>query len=113
MRVAAIDVDLVKQRKADGIVGGAELLNLRGVARFLAPELVARKSEHRKAPRSESFLQRLEALVLRGKSTGARGVDDQQNLTFEPLQRNILAGERFCREIVNAGHGISFCPFNC
>ena len=106
MRIAAVDVDLGEHRKGDGIVAGAELLDLRGVAGFLAAELVAGKSEHRKAARAEGLLQRLEALVLRGESAGARGVDDQQHLTLEPLQRNVLAGQRLCREIVNAGHRV-------
>src|SRR6266536_4269078 len=39
MSVAAIDVDLGKHRKGDGIVAGAELLDLRGVTGLLAAEL--------------------------------------------------------------------------
>src|ERR1700731_4368313 len=108
MRVIAIDIDLGKHRKADGKIAGAELLDLRGVAGLLAAELVARKSENRKAARCEFLIQRLEPLVLRGKPARARGVDDQQDLTLEPLQRNILAGKRRCREIVNASHLVSF-----
>src|SRR5450631_1442747 len=41
MGVAAIDIDLGEHRKSDGIVAGAELLDLSGIARFLASELVA------------------------------------------------------------------------
>jgi len=53
-------------------------------------------------------MQHLQAFILRSKSAGARGVDDQQHLTLEPLQGNVLAGKRRCREIVNAGHRVSF-----
>src|SRR5450631_1210940 len=108
VRVATIDVDLGKHRKGDGIIAGAELLDLRGVTGFLAPELVTRKPENGKAARVERLMQRLEALVLRGKSARARGVDDQQHLTLEPLQWHVLAGKRLCREIMNAGHRVSF-----
>src|SRR6185437_10365854 len=43
-------------------------------------------------------------LILRGEAAFARGVDDQEHLTFKSLQRNILAGERSGGEVVNAGH---------
>src|ERR1700733_1334780 len=108
MRAAALDFDLGKQRKADGIIGGAELFDLRGVAGFLASELVAGKAEHRKAARTKRALQRLEALILRRESAGARGIDDQENLTFISLQRNVLAHQRGGGEIVNACHRDSF-----
>src|SRR5207247_1080038 len=51
-------------------------------------------------------MQRLETSVLRREPASARGVDDQQNLTLEPLQRNVLAGKRLCLQIVNASHGV-------
>src|SRR5260370_36802396 len=106
MRVIAVDIDLGKHRKSDGVVAGAELFDLRGVAGLLAAELVARKSENRKAPQAKRLMQRLEALVLRRESASARGVDDQQDLTLEPLQRYVLAGKRLCRAIVIASHRV-------
>src|SRR5450432_2409591 len=63
MGVAAIDIDLGEHRKSDGIVAGAELLDLSGIARFLAPELVAGKSQNRKAAGAERLVQRLKAPV--------------------------------------------------
>ena len=84
VRVVAIDVDLGEHRKGHGIVAGAEFLDLLRVARLLAAELVAWKSEHRKAARGERLVQRLKTLVLRRETAGARGIDDQQNL---PLNR--------------------------
>src|SRR5579863_8716117 len=101
---AAIDIDLGKHWKGDGIVVGAELPDLRGVAGFLAAELVARKSQHREAPLAQRLLQRLQTPVLRGEAAGAGGIDDQQDLTPVALQWNVLAGKRCCREIVNARH---------
>src|SRR5665213_2531024 len=104
MGALAIDVDLVEHWKADGIVAGAELADLFGVARFLAAELITGKSQHRKAARTQLLLQRLEAAILRGKAAGAGGVDDQEHLTLVAFQRHILAAERFCGEIIDAGH---------
>src|SRR5580692_11784154 len=104
MGAIAIDLDLGEQRKRHGIVAGAELADLFGVAGFLPAELVAGKSEHEEAARAELLLQRLQPAILRGEPAGARGVDDQEHLPFEPLQGYVLAGERGCSEIVNASH---------
>src|SRR6266566_2437191 len=106
MRVAAIDVDLGKHRKGNGIIYCAELLDLPGVTGFLATELVAGKSENGEAARVKRLMQRLETSVLRREPASACGVDDQQNLTLEPLQRNVFAGKRLCLEIVNTSHGV-------
>src|SRR5207244_5981840 len=94
MRMAAIDIDLGEHRKRHVILALAERLDLFGVARLLPAELVAGKAEHRKAERRKFALQLLQALVLRREPTGARGVDDQEHLTLEPLQRNLFAGKR-------------------
>src|SRR3954452_8047389 len=104
MSANAIDVDFGKHGKGNGIVAGAELLDLPGIARLLTAELIARKSQHRKAARRERLMQCLKAFILRRESAGARGVDAQQYLTLEPLQRHLLAGKRGRGEIVNASH---------
>src|SRR4051812_1522095 len=110
MRAEAVDIDLGEHRKGNGIVTGAELLDLRRVAWLLASELVAGESEHRKAARRVFRMQCFEPPVLRREPAGARGVDDQQNLTLEPFQRNVLAGKRLGREIVDASHGVALEP---
>src|SRR6185369_9312680 len=112
MRMAAVDIDLGEHRKRHVIPALAERLDLFGVARLLPTELVAGKAEHRKAARRKFALQLLQALVLRREPAGARSVDDQEHLTFKPLQRNLLAGERLRREIVNAWHRglVQFSP---
>src|SRR6476660_9216398 len=94
MRVTAVDVDLGEHRKRHVILGFAELRDLSGDARLLPAKLVAGKAEHRKAARRKFALQLLQALVLRREPAGACGVDDQEHLTLEPPQRNLLAGER-------------------
>src|SRR5207237_1398462 len=94
MRIAAIDFYLGEHRKRDLVVGRAELLDLQRVATLLHAELVAGKSQHRKAARPEFLLQRFEPAILRRESAGARGVHDQEHLTLESLERNVLAGER-------------------
>src|SRR3954454_23723676 len=87
MRLVAVDVDLGKHRKRDRIVARAELLDLRRVARLLAAELVAGKDEYREGARRKLPMHLFEALVLRGEAAGARGVDDQEHLALELLQR--------------------------
>src|SRR6186713_1154824 len=104
MRLAAVDVDLGKHRERYVILCLAELSDLFGVARLLPPELVAGKAEHRKTARRKFTLQLLEAPVLRREPAGTRGVDDQEHLALEPLQRYLLAGKRLRREIVNTWH---------
>src|SRR5688572_16564901 len=106
MRMAAVDIDLGEHRKRHVILALAELFDLFGVARLLPAELVAGKAEHRKAARRQFALQLLQALVLRREPAGARGVDDQEHLTFKPLQRNLFTGERTRREIINAWHRV-------
>src|SRR3978361_1414743 len=103
MCAEAVDVDLGEHQKTDGIGIGAELFNLRRVAGFLVSELVAGKSEHRKAAWGELLMQRLEAPVLRREPAGARGIHDQENLALEPLQGDVLTGKRGRRQIVDAG----------
>src|SRR6187431_39881 len=106
MRLAAVDVDLGEHRERYVILGLAELSDLFGVARLLPAELVAGKTEHRKTTRRKFTLQLLESPVLRREPAGARGVDDHEHLTLEPLQRHLLAGKRLRREIVNAWHRV-------
>src|SRR5215216_2737648 len=110
MRVSPVDVDLGEYRKGDGVSAGAKLLDLPGVTRFLTAELIARKSEHRKAAGAKRLMQHLKTAVLRREPTSACGVDDQQDLALESLERDVLAGQRLCGEIVDASHGISFSP---
>src|SRR5215207_6644466 len=106
MRMAAVDIDLGEHRKCHVILALAEFFDLFGVARLLPAELVAGKAEHRKAARRKFTLQLLQALVLRREPAGARGVDDQEHQTFKPLQRNLFAGERTRRKIINAWHRV-------
>jgi hypothetical protein len=106
MRMAAVDIDLGEHRKCHVILALAEFFDLFGVARLLPAELVAGKAEHRKAARRQFALQLLQALVLRREPAGARGIDDQEHLTFKPLQRNLFTGERTRREIINAWHRV-------
>src|SRR4051794_32309362 len=108
MSVAAIDVDLRKDRKRDSIITGTELPDLCRAAGFLIAELVAGKAEHRKAARRKRLMKRLETLVLRRKSARARCIHEQQHLPLELLQGNLLAGKRLCREIIYASHGCCF-----
>src|SRR6185437_7282675 len=82
----------------------AEFGDLLGIARLLRAELVAGKAEHGKAARRKLAMERLQPLILRGEAAFARGVDDQEHLTFVPLQRNVLAIKRCGGEVVDAGH---------
>src|SRR4051812_9043078 len=107
MLMAAIDVDLRKHRKRNGVIAFAELCDLAGIAGLLGTELVAGKAEHCKAARRKLLVQRFETPVLRRESAGACGIDDQEHLTLEPSKRYVLAGQRFCREIINARHRVS------
>src|SRR5258707_1199445 len=74
------------------------------VARLLATELVAGKTKHGEAARRQLAMQHLQPLILRGETAFARGVDDQKHAALEPLQGNVVAGERFGVEIVDAWH---------
>src|ERR1700722_12209902 len=104
MGVVAVDVDLVEHRKADGVVRGTELPDLCRVAGLLAPELVAGKTEHRKATRAEVLLQGFETFILRRKSAGARGIDDQKHLALKAFERCVLPRKRCGAEIVDRSH---------
>src|SRR5581483_12024197 len=101
MGIGAIDVDLLEHRKTDCVIALAKLLDFGSAARLLPTELVAGKTEHRKPPRRIGLLQRLQTLILRGETAGARGVDDQKDLTLKALQRDVLAFERPGPEVVD------------
>src|SRR6185295_10218427 len=91
MGLAAIDVDLGEHREGHGILRFAELRNLRSVTGFLRAELVAGKTEHGKAAVRILLMQLLQTLVLRRETAGARGVDDQEHLALEALERDLFA----------------------
>src|SRR3954452_4155680 len=92
MRVRAVDVDLRKQWEGHIVLAGAERADLGRGAGLLGAELVTGKSEHGKAPGREVAVQRLEPALLRREPAGAGGIDDQQDLPREALQRDLLAG---------------------
>src|SRR6478752_7844124 len=102
MCMAAVDVDLGEHRKRHVEFGLTKCLDRLGIARFLRAELVAGKAQNRKAAGRQSSMQFFEALILRRESASARGVDDQEHLTLKPPERNLLAGQRLGREIINA-----------
>src|SRR3546814_9040171 len=56
VRRVAVDVDLRHQRKADIIGQRTEIRDLVGIARFLRPELVARKGQHLEPDRKSTRL---------------------------------------------------------
>src|SRR5579863_2212805 len=91
MCAGAIDLDLGEQRKGHGVIAGAELQNLRLIARLLMPELIAGKAEHTEAARIEFLMQRLEARIL-GRIAALTGhVDDQERLTAIACQWLLLS----------------------
>src|SRR5690606_1945751 len=90
MRVITIDVDLAEHREADAVVQLAELADFRLAARLLLAELVAREAKDFQLA-LVLVIQRLQALVLWGKTTLAGGVDDQQHLALVLRQRHIVA----------------------
>src|SRR5438067_1820532 len=104
MSMAAVDIDLGEHRKRHVVFAFAELSDLFGVARFLPAELVAGETKHREAARRKFALQLLQPLVLRREPAGACSVDDQEYLTFKPLQRNLFTRQRLRCKIINAWH---------
>lgn len=89
----AVDLDLAKQRKTHAEITLAELRNVPRIARFLLAELVARKAQYHQATVAVGLPQLLQALVLRGKTALAGGIDHQQHLAREVAQRLVLAAQ--------------------
>src|SRR5947208_16026627 len=106
MRMAAVDIDLGKHRKRHVVFAFAELSDLFGVARFLPAEMVAGETKQREAARRKFALQLLQALVLRREPPGACSIDDQEHLTFKPLQRSLVTRQRLRSTSINASHPV-------
>ncbi|CFW46601.1 Uncharacterised protein [Bordetella pertussis] len=102
--VGAVDVDLGEQREADGVLGFAELRDGGLVARLLAPELVARKSQDDKAFVAVRAVQFFQARVL-GREPAARGdIDHQRHLAAKIGQRAFRARYGGGAEVVHGVH---------
>ncbi len=63
--IVTVDFDLFKQRKINAILGAAERLDFRRLARLLATELIARESQHHQSLIMVLLVQFLQLLVLR------------------------------------------------
>lgn len=77
MCVGTVDVDFFKQGKADLVMGIAKSGNFLAAARFLLAELIAGKTQNRKALLPKSPIKAFQASVLRGKAASAGSIDDQ------------------------------------
>ncbi|MCY1542564.1 hypothetical protein D9M68_783190 [compost metagenome] len=104
MGLGAVDVDLAHHGKRDAEIALAEGGDLLVAAGVLLAELVAREAQHHQATRAVGLVQLLQATELRREAAGAGGVDDQQWLALELLQRNQLTVDRPGFKVVNAGH---------
>src|SRR5690606_14351193 len=87
MRIRPVHLDLGEHREIDPVVERAERLDLRLVARFLVPELVAGEAEHDQAALAVVGPQLLQARVLRREAALRGDVDHQQHLAGELRQR--------------------------
>src|SRR5690606_33603698 len=87
----------------------AELTDGRLITRLLMTKLVAGKTEHFQATLAILFEQRLQTLVLRGKTAFAGGIHNQQNLALILRQVDILTGNILSSEIKYGRHGCSSC----
>ena len=76
----AVNFDLLQEREADAVGGGAERLNLFGAAGLLLAELIAGNAEDRETLVGVVLLHLFESGVL-GREAALRGdVDDENNL---------------------------------
>ena len=87
MPARAIDLDLRRQWEADSEAGRAELADLLLGAGLLGAELVAGKTDHRKALAGELPLQLLETRILRRVPAPACHVDRKHDLTTQRVQK--------------------------
>ena len=107
MRRGADHPDLLGQREINLVVGLAERLDLRGAARLLLAEIVARHAEHDEPPVAVLPPQRFEVAVLRGVAAEGGGVDDQHRAAAPLGERHPLAAQRDELELVGiAGIGV-------
>jgi hypothetical protein len=96
----AVDLDLVKERERDVVRAGREFEDLGIRSRLLTGELVAWKAEDAEALVLEVLMKRTQTCVLRGEASSAGDVDDQQHLAAVVAERDVVAGDRLHRQVV-------------
>ncbi len=90
MTVVPVHVDLLEEREAHPIRGGAELLDLLWCSRLLSHELVAREANNGESTVGVGLLQALQSLVLRSQAALGCHVDDEERLPGILAERRLL-----------------------
>ena len=99
-----IDITLFHNLEGYAVVQLAELLNLSVVTWILFLELVAGETDNDQSLVLVFLVQFLQSCKLRSETTLAGCVDNQQYLTLELSEINLLAFARLSLEIINLCH---------
>ena len=97
-----IDVDAGEEGKGDVVISTAEVGNLVGGSRLLAAGLVSGKSKHGQPAVFVGPMKALKRGILRGETTLAGSIDDEQDAAHESLQRNRAPIEEERRKCIDA-----------
>lgn len=99
----AFDVDFVHEGEGDFVGQGAEGLDFRNGAGFLAAEVIAGEAEDGEALIAEALLEGFEAGVLRGVAALRCDIDDEDDFASVGFQRSVLAFGVFKRDVLQGG----------
>ena len=94
VRLAADDPALFGQRKIDGVIRRAELLDFAGRARFLPAKVVGRHAEHDEPAIAIALPQGFKIAVLWGVPAKGSGIDDEHRPSAPRIERQALAVDR-------------------
>ena len=95
MGIAAFYIHLLCHQKINAVILLAKAGNYLFSTRFLAPELIAGKTDNHQALLAQFFVQFLQTFVLRRETTLAGRVHNQQNLALKIREAQRLTVEGF------------------
>lgn len=101
----SIDVNFLKYREVDVVVGLRKFIDLFVGSGLLSSELIAGEGEDAKAVLSVFFLEGTQTCVLGGEASLAGNVDDETTLTRQVCEGLRLSVDSLHREVVKLAHG--------
>jgi hypothetical protein len=99
---AAVNFHFVEHLETDSVVALAKAADFAAVTWFLIAELIAGKAQNFQAPAAKLFVQLFKTGILRGKTTFAGSIDNEQHVAFVGIKFGFLTLKSASSELINS-----------